>query len=62
MSMLKYIEPLLIIIILLFIMSLLKVTTNFETRISNLGLILTGRKEKFQSVSSVTENCQTTTR
>ena len=62
MSMLKYIEPLLIIIILLFIMSLLKVTTNFETRVSNSGLILIGRKEKFQSVSLVTENCQTTTR
>lgn len=32
MSMLKYIEPLLIIIILLFIMLLLKVTANFQTR------------------------------
>lgn len=60
MSMLKYIEPLLMIIILLFIMLLLKVTANFETRGLRINLI--GRKEKFQSVSSVTENCQTTTR
>lgn len=60
MSMLKYIEPLLMIIILLFIMLLLKVTAYFETRGLRINLI--GRKEKFQSVSSVTENCQTTTR
>ena len=60
MSMLKYIEPLLMIIILLFIMLLLKVTANFETRGLRINLI--GRKEKFQSVSSVTENFNTTTR
>lgn len=56
----KHIEPLLMITIWLFIMLLLKVTANWETR--GLRIDFDGRKKKLPSVSLVTKNGQTIVR